>query len=98
MSAYDACYIAAAARAGFPLITADARLARQAAAGDYDVRWREAVFNITFPRAHRALWSASSIMDPDRPLGSPSPRDRHEGTAPHASRVLQQGLQQRVWG
>lgn len=48
MSAYDACYIAAAARAGFPLTTADARLARQAAAGDYDVRWREAVFNITF--------------------------------------------------
>jgi predicted nucleic acid-binding protein len=39
ISAYDACYVAAAAAVGFPLITADERLVRQAAAGGYDIRW-----------------------------------------------------------
>ena len=55
MSAYDACYIAASAAIEFPLITADERLAKQAAASGYDARWlADSPANMTFARAHRA--------------------------------------------
>ena len=39
MTAYDACYIAAAAQLRLPLITADEKLVGQVAKGSYDVQW-----------------------------------------------------------
>lgn len=39
ITAYDACYLAAAARLQFPLITADERLARLVARSYHDVQW-----------------------------------------------------------
>lgn len=39
VTAYDACYLAAAAQLTFPLITADEKLAKQLAKGPYDVQW-----------------------------------------------------------
>lgn len=39
VTAYDACYIAAAAQLRFPLITADEKLVGQVATGSYDVQW-----------------------------------------------------------
>lgn len=39
ITAYDACYIAAAAQLHLPLITADEKLVRQVAKGPYDVQW-----------------------------------------------------------
>ena len=39
ITAYDACYIAAAAQLKLPLITADEKLARQVAKGSYEVQW-----------------------------------------------------------
>ena len=39
ITAYDACYMAAAAQLRLPLITADEKLVRQAAKGAYDVQW-----------------------------------------------------------
>ena len=39
VTAYDACYIAAAARLRLPLITADAKLVQRVARGSWDVRW-----------------------------------------------------------
>jgi predicted nucleic acid-binding protein len=39
VTAYDACYIAAAAQPRLPLITADERLVKQVAKGKYDVQW-----------------------------------------------------------
>jgi predicted nucleic acid-binding protein len=39
VTAYDACYIAAASQLKLPLITADEKLAKQAAKGPYDIQW-----------------------------------------------------------
>lgn len=39
ITAYDACYVAAAAQLELPLITADEKLARRVAKGPHDVRW-----------------------------------------------------------
>lgn len=39
VTAYDACYIAAAAQLRFPLITADEKLVGQVAKGPYEVQW-----------------------------------------------------------
>ena len=39
ITAYDACYIAAAAQLRLPLITADAKLVGHVAKGPYDVQW-----------------------------------------------------------
>jgi predicted nucleic acid-binding protein len=39
VTAYDACYIAAASQLQLPLITADEKLARQMEKGPHDVRW-----------------------------------------------------------
>lgn len=39
ITAYDACYIAAAAQLELPLITADEKLAAKVAEGSYDVQW-----------------------------------------------------------
>lgn len=39
VTAYDACYIAAAAQLRLPLITADEKLARQVEKGLHDVQW-----------------------------------------------------------
>lgn len=39
VSAYDACYIAAASQLQLPLVTADERLARQMDKGPYNVQW-----------------------------------------------------------
>lgn len=39
ITAYDACYLAAAVQLRLPLITADEKLARQVAKGSYDVQW-----------------------------------------------------------
>ena len=39
VTAYDACYVAAAAKLRLPLITADERLVKQIEKGKYDVQW-----------------------------------------------------------
>lgn len=39
VTAYDACYLAAAAQLRLPLITADKKLVDQVARGSYDVQW-----------------------------------------------------------
>jgi len=39
ITAYDACYVAAAAQLKLSLVTADEKLARQVAKGPYDVQW-----------------------------------------------------------
>ena len=39
VTAYDACYIAAAAKLGLPLITADEKLVKQVEKGGYDIQW-----------------------------------------------------------
>ncbi len=39
ITAYDACYLAAAAQRRLPLITADEKLATKVAEGSYDVQW-----------------------------------------------------------
>ena len=39
VTAYDACYIAAASQLRLPLITADEKLVGQIAMGSYDVKW-----------------------------------------------------------
>ena len=39
VTAYDACYIAAAVQLGLPLITADEKLAWQMTKGSFDVQW-----------------------------------------------------------
>lgn len=39
VTAYDACYIAAAAKLGLPLITADEKLVKQVEKGRYDIQW-----------------------------------------------------------
>jgi predicted nucleic acid-binding protein len=39
VTAYDACYIAAASQLRLPLITADEKLVRQMEKGPHDVRW-----------------------------------------------------------
>ncbi|MHB1585628.1 MAG: type II toxin-antitoxin system VapC family toxin [Acidiferrobacteraceae bacterium] len=39
ITAYDACYIAAASQLRLPLITADQKLVRQVAKGSYEVQW-----------------------------------------------------------
>ncbi|OGW59006.1 MAG: hypothetical protein A2V83_05845 [Nitrospirae bacterium RBG_16_64_22] len=39
VTAYDACYIAAAVQLGLPLITADEKLAGQMTKGSFDVQW-----------------------------------------------------------
>lgn len=39
ITAYDACYIAAAAQLEIPMITADEKLARHVAKAPHDVRW-----------------------------------------------------------
>lgn len=39
VTAYDACYLAAASQLRLPLITADEKLAKQIAKGPYDIHW-----------------------------------------------------------
>ena len=39
ITAYDACYVAAAARLGLPLVTADRKLAGALTGSPFDIRW-----------------------------------------------------------
>lgn len=43
VTAYDACYIAAAAKLGLPLITADEKLVRQVEGNGYGIQWLGAI-------------------------------------------------------